>query len=287
MNGLRLVLLVASARHGGCMAVENAFSWRGKRVLLTGASSGLGEALARELSSRGAILCLAARRVDRLQVVADGCGPRASAAYLEMDVTNHGDILEAQAAEAASLLGGSVDVLCYAAGVGQRTMASDTSAAAHRQLMATNFEGAVTLARALLPHMVERQSGHLCVVASVQGFFGQPGRSSYAASKAAMLGYFDALRAEVASRGVGVTVVAPGYIATDHSASAVGGDGTEDDNAKRGMPPETLAAQIADAVERQQPELVSSQVDGRVAILLRALWPAALFRIMESKATRS
>ena len=184
------------------------------------------------------------------------------------------------------MLGGPIDVLCYAAGVGQRTLACDTSAEAHRRLMATNFDGAVTLTQSVLPPMLARSSGHLVVVSSVQGFFGQPGRSSYAASKAAMNGYFDAVRAEVAERGVGVTVVLPGYIATDHAASAVGGDGAADDNAKKGMPPEELAAQIADAVEEGQPQLLASQLDGRLAIWLRALWPTAIFKFMEGKARK-
>ena len=203
-----------------------------------------------------------------------------------MDVTQAPEALEEQAREAEALLGGPVEVLCYAAGVGQRTLAAETSAAGHRQLMATNFEGAVALSRAVLPPMLAAGSGQLVVVSSVQGFFGQPGRSSYAASKAATLGYFDALRAEVAPRGVGVSIVAPGYIATDHAASAVGGDGAPDENAKKGMPPEVLAAQMADAVERGEAQLVASQWDGRVAMLLRALWPRALFRLMEGKARK-
>lgn len=263
--------------------------WSQKRVLLAGASSGLGEALARELTQRGATLVITARRADRLAAVADEIARLDgidAPSTLPMDVTAGADALEAQVADAAALLGGPIDVLCYAAGVGQRTTATDTSAEGHRQLMATNFEGAVTLARAVLPPMVARGSGSVVVVSSVQGFFGQPGRSSYAASKAAMIAYFDALRAEVASRGVGVTVVAPGYIATDHSASAVGGDGSDDANAKKGMPPEELATQIADAVARGKPQLVASQLDGRVAMLLRAAWPAALFRIMEGKARK-
>jgi len=265
--------------------------WPGKRVLLAGASSGLGEALAHELSSRGASLVLAARRADRLQSIADACVRVADEgatqpAILPMDVTDNDDVLGAHAASAAELLGGPVDVLCYAAGVGQRTVASATTADGHKQLMATNFEGAVGLTRAVLPPMLARGTGHLVVISSVQGFFGQPGRSSYAASKAAMNGYFDALRAEVAASGVRVTVVAPGYIATDHSASAVGGDGAADENAKKGMPPEELAAQIADAVEKQQPQLLASQLDGRLAILLRAIWPSAFFKLMEGKAKK-
>ena len=257
--------------------------WRGKRVLLAGASSGLGEALALELSSRGASLVLAARRADRLASVAEQC---ADAHVLTMDVCADVATLEAGAAEAAALLGGPVNCLCYAAGVGQRTLATDTPAEGHRQLMATNFEGAVALARAVLPPMLATGAGQLVVVSSVQGFFGQPARSSYAASKAAMVSYFDAVRAEVAPRGVGVTVVAPGYIATEHSANAVGGDGGSDENASKGMAPDELATRIADAVEVGKPQLIASQLDGRIAIVLRSVWPEALYWLMERKARK-
>ena len=151
---------------------------------------------------------------------------------LTMDVTNDPDILAGHVLDAEMLVGGPIDCLLYTAGCGQRTQAVETSAEGHRRLMATNFEGAVALSRAVLPSMLESSSGNIVVVSSVQGFFGQPGRTSYAASKAAVVGYFDSLRAEVAPSGVKVMTVIPGYIATDHSASAVGSDGMSDDNAK-------------------------------------------------------
>lgn len=258
--------------------------WEGKRCLLTGASSGLGEALAHELTRRGATLCLAARRVDRLEGVARSCG--GGPTVLPLDCCADAPALEAKAAEALELLGGECDVLLCAAGVGQRTAAAGTSAEGHRTIMATNFEGPVALTRALLPRMLARGQGSVVVVASVQGFFGQPFRSSYAASKAAAVGYFDSLRAEVAPRGVGVTVVSPGYIATEHAASAVGGDGEPDANAKSGMPADELAALVADAVAAGRAELVAAPLDAKAAIALRALWPSALFRYMERKAAR-
>jgi len=222
--------------------------------------------------------------------VAAACAAASSAseaaAVLQLDMCAAPAELQVKAAEATALLGGQVDVLVSAAGVGQRTSVLETSEESHSQIMAANFNGAVALTRSVLPAMVERGAGHVCVVSSVQGFFGQPYRSSYAASKAAMFGYFDSLRAEVAACGVGVTVVAPGYIATDHAANAVGGDGAADDNVKKGMPPEVLAAQIADAIETGKPQLIASQLDGRVGMLLRALWPSALFKIMAKKAKK-
>ena len=258
--------------------------WQGKRCLLTGASSGLGEALAHELTKRGATLVLCARRAERLEAVARACG--GGSKVLPMDVAAGDTVVEAKASEALELLGGRCDVLLCAAGVGQRTDAAATSAADHRAIMAANFEGPVALTRVLLPPMLARGAGSIAVVTSVQGRFGQPFRSSYAASKAAAIGYFDSLRAEVASRGLGVTVVSPGYIATDHASSALGGDGAADANANAGMPPAELAALIADAVAEGRAELVAAPLDARAAIVLRALWPAAVFKLMERKAAK-
>ncbi len=286
------VLVLASASRAACLlpAGAPASFWRGKRVLLAGASSGLGEALARELSARGAQLALGARRVDRLEAIAAECtaadGP--AHAVLPLDVTDSAEVLAADAARASAMLGGPIDVLCYTAGVGQRSSAVETSAAAHRTLMRTNFDGAVALTRALLPPMLERRSGAIVYVSSVQGFFGQPFRSSYAASKAALVGYTDAVRAEVGGQAVRVTLVAPGYIATDHAASALGAEsGGASAVAPRGMPPQELAVRVADAAARGTAQLVASQLDGRVAMLLRTLWPAALFRIMRAKAAKN
>ena len=266
--------------------------WQGKRVLITGASSGLGEALSIELSGRGASLVLAARRQDRLAEVAASCKRSTSDSaqplvhVLPMDVTSDAEILVGMAAEAEALLGG-VDVLICAAGVGQRTSALGTSIAAHKQVMGANFEGAVALSRALCPAMVARRSGHVCVVSSVKGFFAQPYRSSYAASKAAALMYFDALRTELAPSNVMVTTVAPGYIKTEHSASAVGGDGQADANALKGMEPAELAKQVLDAVAQGRAELIAGAgLDARIAIWLRAIAPNALFRLMSLKAAK-
>ena len=280
-------LRLPAGRRAGCtrMCASDADSyWQGKTCLITGASSGLGAALAMELSSRGATLMLSARREDRLAAVADGVAARGHPrpAVLTMDVADL-DSLEAKAAEAQDALG-HIDVLLCSAGIGQRTSAIMTSAEAHRNIMRTNFEGSVALTRGVLPSMIERSQGHIVLVSSVQGFFGQPYRSSYAASKAAVHGYFDALRAEVAASGVRVTTVMPGYIATDHAASAVGGDGKPDENVAKGVPPEELAIEIADAVAKGTPELVSAPLNARVAIWLRACWPSGLFWYMAKKA---
>mmetsp|Transcript_50656 Transcript_50656/g.108182 ORF Transcript_50656/g.108182 Transcript_50656/m.108182 type:complete len:279 (-) Transcript_50656:145-981(-) len=264
--------------------------WVGKGVLLTGASSGLGEELALELSRRGASVVLAARRTDRLDQTADrckACNPDApKPAVLHLDLGADTATLTAKATEAAALLDrGEIDVLLCCAGVGQRSAAIGTPAEAHARIMA-QFEGHVALTRAVLPSMLERRSGSIGVVSSVQGFFGQPYRSSYAAAKSALIGYYDSLRAEVASSGVRVTVIAPGYIATGHSASAIGGDGAADANALKGMSPAELATTTCEAVQSGAAEVIAAPLYARVAIAWRVLWPASFFAYMQAKAAK-
>ena len=155
---LALQSTLALTLPGSAAPASTTSFWRGKRCLIAGASSGLGEALAQELSRRDASLVIAARREDRLLSIAAECATIAGCepSVLTMDVTAEPDVLAAKAREATALLGGGIDVLLYTAGCGQRTVASATSAEAHTQLMRTNFEGAVSLSRALCPAMVER-----------------------------------------------------------------------------------------------------------------------------------
>ena len=147
-----------------------------------------------------------------------------------------------------------------------------------------NLAAPIHLTRAFIPAFAARGGGAVVNIASILGKVGAPNTAAYAASKAACIAYFDAVRAEVAGSGVGVHVVAPGYIATDHAASALGGDGVPDENAQRGMSPALLASQVAHAVERGEPQLIAAPLNARLAIWLRTLWPAALFRYMQTKA---
>lgn len=259
-------------------------------VAITGASSGLGYQLALEIASRfnhEATLTLVARRQDCLRTLANHCAKehRANARTIKADLSDAEDV--DNLADRLAELPEPIDALVCAAGVGQRSLAAHTSYDAHDLIMRTNFDGHVRLTQRVLPAMLERGAGTIVAVSSVQGFFGQPGRSSYAASKAALVGYYDSLRAEVAADGLTVIVVAPGYIATAHAASAVGGDGASDASSEStGMDPSELARVIADAMVRGgPPQLVCSQPSGRAAMFLRSVAPGLFFRLMASRAT--
>ena len=185
-------------------------------------------------------------------------------------------------------------VLC--GGVGSRAAALDTDAATLRRLMETNFLATAELGRRCARHMLDkRRNGRVVVVSSVQGFFGLPQRAAYAASKHALHGYFDALRAELAAETaarVSVTVVAPGYIRTGHSLHALTGDGRAYDKndaaTASGADPAAVARVLMDAADRRQPErLVAPGAAATLARLLRTLSPSALFALMARRAARA
>jgi len=208
-----------------------------KRVWITGASAGLGAALAREASRLGAHVILSARREAQLQAVAKTlAGP---STIIPLDLT------QPETFQAAANQAGEVDYLINNGGISQRSFAADTSPEVVRQIMETNFFGHVELTSVVLPGMLKRRSGHVIAVSSVVGYFGTPKRSTYSASKHALHGYFDSLRFEVEDEGVQVTLICPGFIHTDISKNAVTADGskqgTMDSGQAAGMRPEVFA----------------------------------------------
>ncbi|MGC0151128.1 SDR family oxidoreductase [Chromobacterium vaccinii] len=262
-------------------------SFQGKRVWITGASSGIGAGLARELASQGAHLLLSARREDELRKVQGEClADAASAEVLPLDLTNQEQVRHA--AQSALQNYGPIDILVHCAGVSQRSLARDTSDAVDRALMEINYFGAVELTRAVLPAMLARKQGHLVVVSSVAGKIGTPLRSSYCAAKHALIGYFDSLRAEVFGDGIFVTTICPGYIATEISSKAYTGNGGRygkvDAELQHAMSATECARQILRAVAARKPEAVVSGPKERVAVYLRRFCPQLLFRLIRSHA---
>ncbi len=181
---------------------------------------------------------------------------------------------------------GRIDLLINNAGLTQRSLAIDTSLDVDRRIMDVNFFGPVALTKAVLPKMLERGSGQIIVVSSLLGKFGIGHRSAYSASKHAVQGFFDSLRAEVHDRGIGVTIACPGAVRTSASLNALSGDGTPhgrmDPFIERGLAPSDCAERILRGIEREQYEVYPARLE-RLALLLSRLAPGLFKRCIRAK----
>ncbi len=188
--------------------------WKDKVILLTGASSGIGEALAFEISKRGGILGLLARREDRLkEITKDIEDAGGVVSYFPADVTDKKAVFAA--AENLRDEFGKIDVMIANAGIGgnnKKTRNIEPEAVA--AVINVNLLGAVNSVSAVLPEMLERKSGHLVAISSLAGFRGLPKSAAYSASKAGMTAFFESVRLDVQNKGVDVTIIQPGFIKT-------------------------------------------------------------------------
>ena len=250
--------------------------FRGQTIWITGASSGIGEALAHAFAKRGARLVLSARRAERLEQLARTCGAP-EVHVLPFDQSELPSL--AGVAERALALAGPIDVMVHNAGVGQRSLAAETAIDVDRKLIETNYLGPVALTKALLPGMRAQKRGTFEVMSSVLGVFGAPRRSGYAASKHALHGFFDSLRAELTHDGIRVLMVCPGRVRTEFSESALEGDGKRhgvmDDTSYQGILPERVAVRTLSALERGEDQIYVAKWE-RLPVYLGRMSPALL-----------
>jgi dehydrogenase/reductase SDR family protein 7B len=256
-------------------------NFSGQVVWITGASSGIGEALARRFAREGARLILSSRRPEELERVRRTCERPDDHAVVPLDLT-HGETFPGIVA-AVLTRHGHIDVLVNNGGVSQRARAADAALAVERALMEVDYFGPVALTKAVLPSMLARRAGHIVVVSSVMGYVGTPGRSTYAAAKHALHGYFDSLRAEVWRENVAVTLVCPGYVQTAVSAHALDPRGEKrgqaDETHRRGIPADRCAAKIVRGIARGQEEIFVGGPEV-AAIYLMRLAPWLFSRIV-------
>lgn len=243
---------------------------------ITGASSGIGAALARALAARGASLVLSGRNVAALDAVARDC---ADALVLPFEATDFHRIPDL--AERAWAWKGRVDGLVNNAGISQRSLAVDTGFAVYEKLISIDLLAPIALTQALLPRMVRAGGGRIVAISSVAGIVGVPMRSAYCAAKHGLIGYHDVVRAENEHLGIQVHVIAPGSIRTDVSRNAITADGSRrgvsDAAIDNGMPPQDAAAAILAAIEAGRRELVlATGMEHDIAVLRRSD-PEALF----------
>lgn len=249
-----------------------------KTVWITGASSGIGEALAMRAARRGAKLVLSARRESELERVRQACPRPQDVAVLPVDLASLDDA--PSLANQASRFFGPVDVLVNNAGISQRTALLETDMSAYRRLMEIDLFAPMALTRALAPRWVERGDGHCVVVSSVFGHIAMARRTGYAAAKHALHGFFDSARIELGHRGVKFTLACPGFVRTNVSVNALGPGGQpygrSDGDIDGGMDPLVCAEKIWRAVERDRMEVTIAGVE-RIAVLMKRHLPLSWY----------
>ncbi len=259
----------------------------GQVVWITGASSGIGEAVALEMASEGASLILSARRESELTRAKEACVARGAAAenvmVLPLDVPDEASLPE-KVAEARAFKG-RIDMLYNNAGISQRSTCLETDMATYRRLFEVDVFGQIALTKEVLPVMLEQGSGHMAVTASVAGKVGAPKRTGYCAAKHAMMGFFDALRAETSKDGIFVTTITPGFIRTAISENALKGDGTEfgkmDENISGGMDVTDCAKVIMRGFKKKKKEIAVGKGMEMNALWVKRFFPNMLFKMVE------
>lgn len=263
--------------------------FKNKRVWITGASSGIGEALTYAFAQKQAHLIISSRNEQELNRVA-AAAAQAGAASVNvqpLDLAKHDSI--PGIVEMVSKKVGKIDILINNGGVSQRSLAIETGLDVDKKIMDINYFGTVALTKAVLPGMLTHQLGHIVTVTSLTGKFGSPYRSSYAAAKHALHGFFDSLRAELSESHIKVTLVCPGFVRTNVSINALTGSGaqlgTMDEATDKGMSPETVAYKILRAIELGREEIYFGGKEV-LGVYLKRFFPAYFSKVIRKAKVR-
>ncbi|GGD98708.1 oxidoreductase [Tsuneonella deserti] len=234
-------------------------TFEGKTAWITGASSGIGAALAREWARRGGKVILSGRDDSRLAAVAQNLA--AESLVLPFDVRD--DAALARATERALTWKGGVDLAVANAGISQRSVALETDMRVYREIIEVDLVAQIAFAQGLIGAMSKRGSGALAFISSIAGKVGVPMRTAYSAAKFGLAGYADALRAELSQTGVTVHAIYPGSIRTDVSRNALTADGSargrSDKVIDEGIDPDVAAAEMLDAIAAGTREIIVAQ----------------------------
>ncbi|XP_011159318.1 dehydrogenase/reductase SDR family protein 7-like [Solenopsis invicta] len=263
-----------------------------KVVMITGASSGLGEALAHTFYSFGCRIILVSRRKEELERVKNDLMnthqtvPTYPPIVLQLDLTDINNLKDE--VSKAIMVHGRIDILINNAGISYRGEVINTNVDIDIKVMLTNYFSQIALTKIVLPYMIKQQSGHIVAISSVQGRIAIPFRSAYAASKHALQAWYDTARAELSNENIKFTVVNPGYIKTSLSLNALTGSGQVygimDKNTESGFQPKYVAERILKSVLKQEKEVTIAPFSPKCAIVLRTLFPSLYFWIMQKRA---
>lgn len=251
-----------------------------KTIVITGASSGIGEAMARVYAAQGARVVLGARNAERLEALAAeirAAGGQAAWCAVDVTVPEQCKALIATAAEAF----GGIDVLICNAGISMRALFDDVDLSVLHRLMDVNFWGTVNCCKYALPY-VQASHGSIVGISSVAGLHGLPGRTGYSASKYAMTGFLETLRIENLKKGLHVMVACPGFTASNVRFSALTADGSQQGETPRNeakmMTPEEVARIVARGIRRRK-RLCLMEIEGRATHFVKKFAPAFLDRM--------
>ena len=258
------------------MEVNNKVIW------ITGASSGIGEALCYKLNEIGAKLIISSRSSDGLYRVKQNCTKNQLDIHvLPLDLENTSDLQSK--ANAALAIYGRIDIVIHSGGVSQRSLAMETDLDVAKKIMNINFWGTVALTKAVIPSMLSNKVGHIVIISSLVGKFGTKLRSAYSASKHALHGYFDSLRSEI-DKKISISIICPGFIKTNVTINALTADGTKqntmDDAQANGMSANECALQIINAIKSGKEEVYIGGKE-KYAVILKRFLPGLLSKIIK------
>lgn len=251
-----------------------------KVIVITGASSGIGEAMAREYAKMGANVVMAARRGDELERIAQEIEAQGGkVAYCVCDVTKEEECKHL--IEVAIERFGRIDIMICNAGLSMRALFDDCDLSVLHRLMDVNFWGTVNCTKYALPHL-QQSRGSLVGISSVAGIHGLPARTGYSASKYAMTGFLDTIRIENLKKGVHVMTACPGFTASNVRFSALTADGTVQGatprNEAKMMTAERVAHLVARGIKRRK-RLCLMEWEGRMTHLLKKFFPGLVDRL--------
>lgn len=259
--------------------------YKDKKIWITGASSGIGKALAIELSKHDAYLILSARSMDKLQQTKSSLAYPDQAEIVVLDMSS-ADQIDSSTIKILKQHG-HIDILINNAGISQRSLTLETDMDVYRKLMNINYFGVVQMSKLLLPSMIALKSGHIITITSVNGKLGSYMKSGYAGSKHALHGFFDSLRAEIDGSGVDITLITPGYVQTDISMNALTKDGTPqksmDSNTAKGIPTNVFAKSAVKQIAKGKAEIIIAGGIETLGLYMKRLWPSLLRKITANR----
>lgn len=264
------------------MAVETYY--RDKVIWITGASSGIGEALVKKLASWNAKLIISSRRKEELERVKIECGAASGNIFILPVDLSIPEMVSTTAEEAIKMFG-KIDILFNNGGISQRSLATETSIETDRKIMEINYFSGVIITKKLLPSMIEKGYGHIVAISSLTGKFGLPYRTAYSASKHALQGYYETVGAEFQNKGIRISIVFPGRVKTNISLEAIGPGGKRhakmDSGQENGITPEKCVMDILQGVRKNKREIFTGgkEISG---VYIKRFFPGLFFRLIRN-----